>query len=592
MKAVKVKRLAMTIALGAIVAVCVLIAWHLVGSRRLEMAARSPVSSDPTSLGPAPHASATIQESASPTTTQADAMAPDQGGEAPQADTLAETDDSVWQALANKLALEDPRILMVKAMLGAGEYDDALALLEEIIADERDTDVAALAHLMKGIALAAKGDMEGSLAEYQKIILEYPESTAALEAVQRFGQCHFALDTILDGMDWVINILESDPGNMAARKAKWELVARAARRGRVSDLEALWEICMVGLKGGDEPIEGYEAGLALAKSLARFNRTKMFELFNEIAQHCPYPDVQGEAKLELVERYAVWRPDDAIRLGEEVLASPADEYIKKQTRRNLVHAYLASGDVYLAQQTFDQVILDGWPESSLCYFLSASLGTAVSAAANHEALLSWLDQLAAKEGLVSQEALTWKAVLENPFDHDALDAASYNILRRLAEAYLSRNEFDLAGAAAAYCLHKVEAEHPGDLNKHLSAADLVARAMSAQGNYAGAEQVLRAAMDQYPDAIEAAEWVVPLAGYIKMTGRYDEAIAEYERVLEDFPDSIAAPRALYFMGQTYQYELQNPAKARESYQRLMIAYPDSHFVESAKRQLASLASSQ
>jgi len=501
-------------------------------------------------------------------------------------------DEAAWLAVANELAHKDPRILLVKAMLGAGEYEDALAMLEEIIAAEPGTDVRALAHLMKGIALWGKGDRELALAEFETIILEYPESAAALEAVQRFGQHHFAEDTILEGMDWVMDILKSDPANMAAKKAKWDLVARAARRGRISDLEALWEICMDGLKGGAEPIEGYQAGLALAKSLARFNRPKMFELFKEIAEHSPDPTVAGEAKLELVERYAVGQPDDAIRLGEEVLASLADERIKKQTRRNLVHAYLAEGDVYMAQQTFDQVMLDGWPEGDLCYFLTAFVGTGVLKGADDEALSSWLDHLSGKEGRVGEEALTWKALLMDPSNPEALEAASCSMLLRLGDAYLSNRSFDLAGQVAVYSLQHAEDDHPGDLNKHLTAANLVSRAMYGQGNYAGAAEVLRTAMDQYPDAIETAEWVVPLAHYLKMDGRYDEAIAEYKRVVEEFPDSIAVPRVLVVMGHTYQTELRDPVKAREAYQCLIDTFPESHHVDFAERRLESLGSAQ
>ncbi len=500
--------------------------------------------------------------------------------------------DDWWLPAYEELAKADARIGTAKALLSQGNYQGVRILMDEIISSLPGTDACALAYLMRGIAFLGERDIESALADFEKVILEYPESVAAVEAVNRFGQCHFGADTILAGMDWVIDVLERDPANTAARKAKWELIVRAARKGQLSDLEELWQICVDGLKAGDEPIEAYEAGLALAKALPRYNRSRMFELFREIAQYCPDPTIAGQAKLELVERYAGSYPDYALRLGNEVLSSSADQGIKKQVKRLMFAAYVAQGDIVMARDMFDEVSSEGWPADSLCYFLSTSMGTALAKGVDKKELLSWMTYLAGREGEVGEHARIWKTLIENPSQPEALEEATFYVLRDLGNAYVAKEQYDLVEQMGIYCLEKAEEDDPVNFGKYMRAVDLIIRAMRARGDPGAAADMLRMSLDRFPDEPEAAEWAVPLGAYLEYAGRLDEAIAEYERVIDQFPHSVAAPRALYVMGDTYQNQLKDPAKAREAYQTLIERYPDSGYVVYAKERLKSLEGSR
>jgi len=148
-RALEAKKLAISVTLGAVIVASVLVVWHLVSSRDLRGEAESaPIAySDP-----GEHVSPDASETAatpvpSPTADEPRAATPDKGSDVLEEDAPPESDesdDAVWQALANELAQNDPRILMAKAMLGAGEYDDALAMLQQIISDDPGTDVLAL----------------------------------------------------------------------------------------------------------------------------------------------------------------------------------------------------------------------------------------------------------------------------------------------------------------------------------------------------------------------------------------------------------------------------------------------------------------
>jgi len=166
------------------------------------------------------------------------------------------------------------------------------------------------------------------------------------------------------------------------------------------------------------------------------------------------------------------------------------------------------------------------------------------------------------------------------------------VLRDLGNAYVAKEQYDLVEQMGIYCLEKAEEDDPVNFGKYMRAVDLIIRAMRARGDPGAAADMLRMSLDRFPDEPEAAEWAVPLGAYLEYAGRLDEAIAEYERVIDQFPHSVAAPRALYVMGDTYQNQLKDPAKAREAYQTLIERYPDSGYVVYAKERLKSLEGSR
>ncbi|MGB5303816.1 MAG: tetratricopeptide repeat protein, partial [Gemmatimonadota bacterium] len=70
-------------------------------------------------------------------------------------------------------------------------------------------------------------------------------------------------------------------------------------------------------------------------------------------------------------------------------------------------------------------------------------------------------------------------------------------------------------------------------------------------------------------------------------GGLDEALEEYARVLELYPNSRRAPTALYKSG-LIELQMGNVDDARTYFQRVVQGYPDSDEIDLAERELTRL----
>ena len=489
-------------------------------------------------------------------------------------------EDYSWEALAHALAHKDERILLAKNMLGEGHYDEAIAMLREIIADGPDEDVASLAHLMIGIAMMAKEDQAGALAEFKLIIEDYPRSAAVLEAAHMLASCSFRLGSTLEGLEWAMALLEEDPNNMGASLALWRLMSsQEARFVSKEELERRWEICMAAMKVSSIPAKAYDAALALAKSMVMVDRGKMFQMLQEIARNCPDPTIAANAKVELLDRFATWDPVEGIRLGEEVLASEADEAMKKQARRWMFYAYMAQGNVEQAQAMFGQMMSDGWSDELLGYMLN--MGMRGASVGDGEALSSWLVDLSTKEGAAASEALRLLPIVTSPWEMDGLFDGDSSTLLSTGGALLVSGNYDLAEAVGICCLEEAQGVD------YFRATELIARARAARGEYQQAAECIRNALAQTPGMPTEAEYAIQVPEYLRLGGYYEEALAGYEQIVEQYPDSVSAPRAVYLMGEIHREDLGQPEVAYELYEVVVNEYPDSLYADHARQRLES-----
>jgi len=257
-----------------------------------------------------------------------------------------------------------------------------------------------------------------------------------------------------------------------------------------------------------------------------------------------------------------------------------------------VNAYMAEGDIETARELFEEVLSDGWTDPNLCYHLSRAIVSANLNETDDEALHLWLVDLSAREGMLGDYASTLRAFLENPAQQSSQSIPSNWItLTHLGKALLATGNYDLVQQFGISAMEEAE-KRGGDFPGYMNAVDLIAAAMAARGDYGAAADMMRVGIDRFHDDQRIAEWVIPVADYLKMDGRYDEALAEYERIAKDLSQTIAAPRALYLIGETYRTDLQDNAAAGEAYQRLINEYPGSLYADHAREQLDSLRTTQ
>lgn len=63
---------------------------------------------------------------------------------------------------------------------------------------------------------------------------------------------------------------------------------------------------------------------------------------------------------------------------------------------------------------------------------------------------------------------------------------------------------------------------------------------------------------------------------------YDTAMIPLKSIIETYPESEAAPEAMYFCGVTLYKQTKNPAKLKEAYEKLLSNYPDSAWAKRAQ----------
>ncbi|MBK5275363.1 MAG: outer membrane protein assembly factor BamD [Desulfuromonadales bacterium] len=79
------------------------------------------------------------------------------------------------------------------------------------------------------------------------------------------------------------------------------------------------------------------------------------------------------------------------------------------------------------------------------------------------------------------------------------------------------------------------------------------------------------------------QYEIYVGRFYQRTGKDTAAIARFEEALKTFKELPRCGEALYYLGRTYQ-DAKQPAKARETFERLVKEYPGSTFVSLANKE--------
>lgn len=70
--------------------------------------------------------------------------------------------------------------------------------------------------------------------------------------------------------------------------------------------------------------------------------------------------------------------------------------------------------------------------------------------------------------------------------------------------------------------------------------------------------------------------------------RYEEALAQLEKIVKDYGTDVLADDALYQQGLIYEVYLKQPYKAKEAFERLLVDYPGSTLAAEARKRVSAL----
>lgn len=98
-------------------------------------------------------------------------------------------------------------------------------------------------------------------------------------------------------------------------------------------------------------------------------------------------------------------------------------------------------------------------------------------------------------------------------------------------------------------------------------------------------------VDSYPADTMAAFYLFKAGDVTMNTGRANQAIKFYSRILEQYPNYSKAPEALFLQGYVYENNLGRLDKAKAIYEEFLAKYPDNDFADDAEVSLKYLGKS-
>jgi tetratricopeptide (TPR) repeat protein len=118
----------------------------------------------------------------------------------------------------------------------------------------------------------------------------------------------------------------------------------------------------------------------------------------------------------------------------------------------------------------------------------------------------------------------------------------------------------------------------------------------AQAEYAAARQNQPAAIDtletllrRFPQSPIAPQALFNLGDLYADRQEFDTAIIKMRRILEQYPESVVGDRSLFRLAEIYETGVRDSRKAQELYEQLLRDYPQSLYLEEARRRARNLA---
>ena len=94
-------------------------------------------------------------------------------------------------------------------------------------------------------------------------------------------------------------------------------------------------------------------------------------------------------------------------------------------------------------------------------------------------------------------------------------------------------------------------------------------------------KTLRLFEQKFPKEPRTPEVVLALALALQGEKKFDEAVETYNRLMEKYPDSAEAYKAMFLLGYMYYEDIKDNDKTLEVFNKFITTYPDSELVLSA-----------
>lgn len=347
--------------------------------------------------------------------------------------------------------------------------------------------------------------------------------------------------------------------------------------------------------------------------LAKGDYSEATQKFQELMAYYPKHRLADESRLFLGKAYI---SENSYSEARDILAKV--EKNQEEAYKLIVDSYFLAGNYETAIETGNEFI-DNFSRSKFKFDVLMKIGAAydslemfTSAIETYQQVLKLTTErftisfAIANDLLVlgnAEEALQEFMKLRSYADEkekEALElktAACYRNLNKPEEAITILEALENS-AAAKFEIGLIYEEDLSDLEK---AYQYYEEARLFGGDSKIAQQALFRAsrigkLTEYREKVQDSTQVAALAEtqfllaelYFSEFEKIDEAIEEYEKIIQNFPESEYAPKAAYAIAWIYEHKKENIDKALEAYERITVEFPETQHAESAARAILRL----
>jgi outer membrane protein assembly factor BamD (BamD/ComL family) len=97
--------------------------------------------------------------------------------------------------------------------------------------------------------------------------------------------------------------------------------------------------------------------------------------------------------------------------------------------------------------------------------------------------------------------------------------------------------------------------------------------------------------EKYPDDVHTPEYMLKAAQRCSVLGKPNESISLFNKIIEKYPNSNFCEEALFLKAYTYENNLNETDRAKQSYEEFIKKYPKSQLIEDAKLSLQNVGKS-
>lgn len=112
--------------------------------------------------------------------------------------------------------------------------------------------------------------------------------------------------------------------------------------------------------------------------------------------------------------------------------------------------------------------------------------------------------------------------------------------------------------------------------------------LKRQRQFEKAIESLQGLVKSYPKSELTSDALVDIGDIYATINNFTDAVAAYEKIISDFPESINLDKSQFKIAQVYQFGLKDNNKAAAAYQKLLEKFPGSVYVNEARKRIREI----